>query len=63
MSHNGNTELLLCLFEEEVEVVQKDFQNLPTHRQNMSLRKEQPNVSGTKHNESKSKENQTLETC
>ena len=23
MSHNGNTELLLCLFEEEIEVVQK----------------------------------------
>ena len=32
MSHNGNTELLLCLFEEEIEVVQKDFQNLLTHR-------------------------------
>jgi hypothetical protein len=28
MSHNGNTELLLCLFEEEVEVVQKRFPKL-----------------------------------
>ena len=28
MSHNGNTELLLCLFEEEVETVQKRFPKL-----------------------------------
>ena len=28
MSHNSNTELLLCLFEEEVEVVQKRFPKL-----------------------------------
>ena len=28
MSHNGNTELLLCLFEEEIETVQKRFPKL-----------------------------------
>ena len=28
MSHNGNTELLLCLFEEEIETVQQRFQKL-----------------------------------
>ena len=52
MSHNGNTELLLCLFEEEIETVQKRFPKLTNAQtEHVAAKKSRENVSGTEHNE------------